>query len=61
MVSKALSRKHPRASNGEGFAPKYPSAVGIQEEHCGFPNRSVTFVCSNFIIKAIAKDFKSHR
>lgn len=42
MVAEALLDQHPRASDSQRFTPKYSAALRMQEEHCGFPSRSVS-------------------
>lgn len=41
MVSEVLPVQHSRAFDSQGFAPKHSAAVGMQEEHGGFPSRFV--------------------
>lgn len=42
MVSEALPVKHPCSPDSQRFTPKHSAAVRMHEEHCGFPNRSVS-------------------
>ncbi len=44
MVSEALPVQHPRAVDSKRFTPKHSAAVRMQEEHCGFPSRSVSVI-----------------
>lgn len=42
MVSEVLPVKHPCSPDSQRFTPKHSAAVRMHEEHCGFPNRSVS-------------------
>lgn len=53
MVAEALLVQHPRASDSQRFTPKYSAALRMQEEHCGFPSRSVSCFGVKYFVSVI--------